>query len=358
MNVTKTFLPPFDDYVNALKKVWDSGWVTNRGENTVALEHEIKQKLGTKTCLAVNNGTLALQIALKALDIKGEVITTSLSYVATTTSILWEHCDPVFVDVLPETGGINPALIEQAITARTSCIMAVHCYGIPCDVEAIGAIAKKHSLKIIYDAAHSFGVSIKGQSIFNYGDISTTSFHATKLFNSVEGGGIFCANSELHERCRLLHQFGHDYDDYISQGTNAKMSEFHSIMGRLNLKHLDTIITLRKRIVEGYIEAMNDFPISFVVPRDTEVQWNFAYCPILFNNEKALLKSFNHLKKIGINCRRYFYPALNTLPYLSKSLPCPEGENFAKRVLCLPLFPQMTQQEQSNIIESLKKSFH
>ena len=357
MNVTKTFLPPFDDYVESLKRVWDSGWVTNRGENTIALEQEIKQKLGTKTCLAVNNGTLALQIALKALDIKGEVITTPLSYVATTTSILWEHCDPVFVDVLPETGGIDPALIEQAITPRTTCIMAVHCYGIPCDVEAIGAIAKKHSLKIIYDAAHSFGVTVKGQSIFNYGDISTTSFHATKLFNSVEGGGIFCANNELHEKCRLLHQFGHDYDDYISQGTNAKMSEFHSIMGRLNLRHLDTIIALRKEIVARYTEGMSDLPIRFIVPRNSEVQWNFAYCPILFGNETALLQSFKYLKEVGINCRRYFYPALNTLPYLGKSNPCPEGEGFAKRVLCLPLFPQMTQQEQSSIIRHLKDSF-
>ena len=335
INVTKTYLPPFEEYTAVLKRAWDKGWITNNGELVQELEAKLKVYLGLKNLLFTSNGTIVLQMALKALNITKEVITTPFSYVATTNAIVWEGCQPVFVDIDPLTFCIDVTKIEAAITPNTQAILATHVYGIACDVEAIEAIAKKHNLKVIYDGAHAFGVMYRGKSLLSYGDISTCSFHATKLFHTVEGGCIIANNDEVAHQLMLYRQFGHVYDDYISVGVNGKNSEFHAAMGLCVLPKMKAIIADRKQTSEQYDAALSHLLQGLVV--DAALEYNYGYYPVLFSSESKLLRVVELLKQNQISGRRYFYPSLNELSYVSQQ-PCPVSEDISKRILCLPIY--------------------
>jgi dTDP-4-amino-4,6-dideoxygalactose transaminase len=337
IHVTKTFLPPQEEYNAILKRAWDNGWLTNRGELVLELESKLKDFLGVKNVIAMTNGTLPIQIAIKALGLKGEIITTPFSYVATTSSILWEGCTPVFVDIHPEYLTIDETKIEAAITEHTSGILATHVYGNPCNVEVIEQIAKKYHLKVIYDAAHCFGVRYKGQSIFNYGDISTCSFHATKVFHSGEGGAVFCKDKEMLDTLFYHHNFGHKgKEDFQGIGINAKMSELHAAMGLSVLPHMPTILSERKKVVESYNELLNFSNFEKISIRKG-TNWNYGYYPVVFNSEEILVNVIDLLNRENIFPRRYFYPSLNTLPYI-KPHKCEISESISSKVLCLPLY--------------------
>jgi dTDP-4-amino-4,6-dideoxygalactose transaminase len=339
INVTKTFLPPREIYDRYLNGIWESGWITNNGPLTKELTDQLKGFLGVDELVLCNNGTIAIQIALKALNITGEVITTPFSYVATTNSILWENCTPVFADIREDDFCIDASRIEEKITERTQAILAVHVYGLPCDVEKIEAIAKKHNLRVIYDAAHAFGVQYKDKSILSYGDISTCSFHATKLFHTVEGGAVIAKDPELSKRLQLLHMFGHIGDEYFCLGINGKNSEFHAAMGLSVLPFVKDIIAKRKTIFSIYDEMLNLEKIS--KPKSVlSFDYNYAYYPVLFENEATLLRVREMLEKNGIFTRRYFYPSLNQLHFI-KYQSCPVSENISKRILALPLFYEL-----------------
>src|SRR4030095_3077900 len=341
INVTKSYLPPIEEYQKYLSKIWESSWLTNQGPLAQELELGLKEHLGVKNLLFVSNGTIAIQLDIKALALTGEIITTPFSYVATTTSILWENCTPVFADIDRGTCCINPEQIESLITKKTSAILATHVYGIPCAVERIGEIAKKNKLKIIYDGAHAFDVKYKGRSVFEYGDVSALSFHATKLFHTVEGGAIITQDNELYKKILLYRSFGHIGDDYYTIGINGKNSEFHAAMGLCNLSKINDIIRRRKAIAKHYFSQLESLPLTF--PRIPEhVEYNYAYFPVFFPEEDRLKKGGSKLARKAINTRRYFYPSLNKLPYLTSSDQCPVSEDLAKRVLSLPFYPQLT----------------
>lgn len=335
--VTKTFLPPQAEYQAHLNKAWDAGWITNRGALVKELEVELQSYLGIPNIIATTNGTLPLQIAIKALNLTGEIITTPFSYVATTSSIVWESCKPIFVDIHPEYLTIDETRIEAAITKNTTAILATHVFGNPCEVDAIEAIAKKHNLKVIYDAAHCFGVQYKGQSIFKYGDISTCSFHATKLFHTGEGGAIVANTKELHEQCFQLHNFGHmGQEDFSGLGINAKMSELQAAMGLAVLPYMAEILLERKRVIDSYNKNLDFSKLQKIKIREGTA-WNQSYYPVIFENESRLLTVKEELNKKGVFPRRYFYPSLSQLPYI-KEQPAPIAESIAARILCLPVY--------------------
>jgi len=352
INVTKTFLPPQEEYNAILKRAWDTGWMTNRGVLVQELEEKLKDYLGVPNMIATTNGTLPLQIAIKALGLKGEIITTPFSYVATTSSIVWEGCTPVFVDIHPEYLTIDETKIEAAITKKTSAILATHVFGNPCAVEEIEIIAKKYNLKVIYDAAHCFGVTYKGQSIFNYGDISTCSFHATKLFHTGEGGALFCKDKELQNKLFSHHNFGHKTSEsFQGIGVNAKMSELQAAMGLAVLPNIKGIFNLRKKIVELYNDNLNFTELSKLKLR-ANIYWNYSYYPVLFNNETDLINALINLNRENIHPRRYFYPSLNKLDYV-RNVDCIISEDVASRILCLPLSHDLSSVEVKIIYEIL-----
>lgn len=353
ITVTKTYLPPFEEYNAVIRRAWDNAWITNNGELVLELEEKLKEYLSVNNLLFTSNGTIVLQMALKALNITKEVITTPFSYVATTNAIIWEGCKPVFVDIDPLTCCIDAEKIEAAISCDTQAILATHVYGIPCDVEKIAAIAEKHNLKVIYDAAHSFGCVYKGKSLLSYGDISTCSFHATKLFHTVEGGCIIANNQELAKKLYLYRQFGHVYDDYISIGVNGKNSEFHAAMGLCVLPQMTNIIKIRKEIVEKYDALLKGFVSKPVLPAGTV--YNYSYHPVLFHNEVDLLKAMKELNKNDIAGRRYFYPSLNTLTFV-ESISCPLSEDISSRILCLPLYYDLDLKDVQRIADCIIKS--
>ncbi len=338
INVTRTFLPPLEEYEAYLKQIWDGGQLTNQGPLLHEFEQKVSAYLGVENFHFVANGTLALQVSLKALGIEeGEVITTPFSYVATATSILWERCTPVFVDIDSKTFCIDPGKIEAAITKNTKAIMPVHVYGNPCDVERIQDIAEKHNLKVIYDAAHAFGVTYKGRSLMSYGDISVCSFHATKLFHTIEGGAIIVRDKKVSEKVELLKRFGHNDDNYYTVGTNAKATEFQAAMGLCMLRYIDEIQASRKEVMRLYGTYLDD---SIQRPQGLElVNANGAYYPIIMKTEVAFLGVMKRLNERNIFPRRYFHPSLNTLPYLKGTrVSCPVSEDIAARVMCLPLY--------------------
>ena len=354
INVTKTFLPPQQEYNAILKRVWDKGWITNRGALVQELEEKLKQYLNVPNIIATTNGTLPLQIAIKALELKGEIITTPFSYVATTSSIVWEGCTPVFVDIHPEYLTIDETKIEAAITSKTSAILATHVFGNPCAVEEIEAIAKKHNLKVIYDAAHCFGVNYKGQSIFNYGDISTCSFHATKVFHTGEGGALFTKNKDLNDTLFYHHNFGHkDPETFQGIGINAKMSELQAAMGLAVLPYFKLILKERKRVVDLYNQKLNFLKLKSIKIREY-TNWNYSYFPIVFNSELQLQTVIIELNKNEIHPRRYFYPSLNTLSYLNK-VEMPISESVASRILCLPLYHDLNETTILNVCKIINK---
>lgn len=342
INVTKTFLPPIEEYEEYLREIWASDQLTNQGPLVKRLEAELRDYLGVRNLHFVTNGTTALQLALRALDItEGEVITTPFTYVATTSAILWERCTPVYVDIDPATLCIDVNKIEAAITPRTKAIMPVHVFGNPCDVDKIDAIAKKHNLKVIYDAAHAFGVEYKGKSLFDYGDISIGSFHATKLFHTIEGGCLVVKDKVISEKLDLLKRFGHNGDDHIMLGINAKANEFQAAMGLCNLKYVGSIIEKRKEIAQLYDNLLGD-----ICARPTfasESTRNYAYYPVILKNELQLRSVTQKLQDVNIFPRRYFYPSLNNLPYTKTSAEiCPVSEDIATRILCLPFYADMS----------------
>lgn len=348
INVTKTFLPTQEEYNAILKRAWDKVWITNRGELVKELEQKLKDYLDVPNIIATTNGTLPLQIAIKALGLTGEVITTPFSYVATTSSIVWEGCIPVFVDIHPEYLTIDETKIEAAITPKTSAILATHVFGNPCAVEEIERIAKKHNLKVIYDAAHCFGVTYKGKSIFEYGDVSTCSFHATKLFHTGEGGAIFTNDVVLHNKLFYHHNFGHKgKESFQGIGINGKMSELQAAMGLAVLPYIESILLARKSLVEFYKDNLQTFQL---LPLRKGTQWNYAYFPILFNSEEQLLSAERKMNENNMYPRRYFYPSLNLLEYV-KGQACPISEGISKRILCLPLYPELSKEIASQICE-------
>lgn len=356
INVTKTFLPPLEEYVKYLEQIWESSWVTNQGPLVEKLEEQLKDYLGVKNLLLVTNGTIALQLAIKALDLTGEIITTPYSYVATTTSILWENCQPVFCDIENKTYCIDTEKIESLITDKTSAIMPTHVYGFPCDVKKIQEIANKHNLRVIYDGAHSFGVKINDESVYNFGDISTISFHATKLFHTIEGGAIITRDDKLAEKLFLYRAFGHLDDDYFSIGINGRTSEFNAAMGLCNLPRIKEFIEKRKDFNELYKQSLKTSPLVYPQIPDN-IFYNYSYFPVVFPTEEKMLSVKKNLADNDINTRRYFYPSLNKLPYITGPI-CPVSESIASRVLCLPVSHSMTSEDILTISEIINNSFN
>lgn len=355
INVTKTFLPQQDVYKSYLDRIWNSGWVTNNGGLCLELQEKIAKFHGVENVILTANGTLSLQMAIKALSLKGEIITTPFSYIATSAAVVWENLRPVFVDIDAEHLTIDEAKIEFAITENTSAILATHVFGNPCNVEAIDRIAKKHNLKVIYDAAHCFGIEYKQQSIFNFGDVSTCSFHATKIFHTAEGGALFTKNPELHKKLVYSSNFGHlENYDYQGLGINAKMSELQAAMGLSIFPSIDEILHARKKAVECYEKLLVFDKLSKVKIRE-ETKWNYSYFPIIFQSEYSLLRCLTQLNKSNIYPRRYFYPSLNTIQYLSGQH-MPISESIAKRILCLPLYHDLQHQEITAICDVINES--
>ncbi len=358
INVTKSFLPEKEAYIRYVNEIWERGHLTNNGPLLQQLEQELMQYLGAEHLYYCSNGTVVLQIALKAFKIKGDVITTPFSYCATTNAILWENCNPVFVDIDPETLNIDPEKLEEAITPATQAILATHVYGNPCDVERIAAIARKHQLIVIYDAAHAFGVTYKGKSLLRYGDVATCSFHATKVFHSIEGGALISNHPELHNEFQLLRAFGHRGDEeYHYAGINGKNSEFHAAMGLCNLPHVPDIIASRKEVFNGYDEVLD---WNFLTkPKIREgVDYNYAYYPVLLESERVLKAVQTALLANDIGARRYFYPSLNTLPFVPGRFSCPVSEDVSARVLALPLYVGLPESDVARISTIINDTVH
>jgi dTDP-4-amino-4,6-dideoxygalactose transaminase len=343
--VTKSFLPPIEEYMAHVQRAYNNQWLTNRGKLVQELEQKLTDYLELKESkiLCMNNGTIPLQIALKLLGNGGEIITTPFSYVATTAAIVWENCTPVFVDIHPEYLTIDETKIEAAITNKTTCILATHVFGNPCHVEEIERIAKKNNLKVIYDAAHCFGVKYKGKSIFEYGDVSTCSFHATKLFHTGEGGAIFCKDKDLFQKISLSHSFGHMGDEYFQLGINGKMSELQAAMGLSVLKYMKQIIDKRKYNFDCYKSQFKDTFRTLRIREKTE--YNFSYIPYILNSESQLKQTAERLAAIQVNARRYFFPSLNTLDFYSEYNNCPNSEKIANTILCLPNYFELAESE-------------
>jgi len=343
IHVTKSFMPPIGEYEEYLKQIWDTNQLTNNGPLSKQFEEKVTEylEIDKKRFKFVANGTLALQLALRSLGIiEGEVITTPFSYVATTSAILWERCSPVYVDIDPYTLNIDPTKIEAAITPNTKAILAVHVFGNPCDVYEIEKIAQKHNLKVIYDAAHAFDVRLKGKSIFEFGDVSITSFHATKLFHTIEGGAVYSKTTKTIKKTELLKRFGHDGDDHKMLGINAKATEFQAAMGLANLKYIESNIKKRQQHTNLYDQSISAPLQRPIIGED--VTYNYAYYPIILKDQKTTLKLQKTLSKKGIFARRYFYPSLNKLPYISNLNQCPVSEDIATRIICLPLYSELS----------------
>lgn len=352
--VTKTFLPPQEEYQAILSRAWNEGWITNRGVLVMELEEKLKSYLKVSNIIATTNGTLPLQIAIKALGLKGEIITTPFSYVATTSSIVWENCTPIFVDIDPDYWTIDENKIEAAITSRTSAILATHVFGNPCNIEAMERIAKKYDLKVIYDAAHCFGVEYKGKSIFRYGDVSTCSFHATKLFHTGEGGAIFTRDEKLHQCLYFHHNFGHNGPEkFEGLGINAKMSELQAGMGLAVLKYLDFLVSNRKNVFLNYLKAFEKNKDLRLLKKRPGTTINYSYFPIILSTEKIALDLKEEMEKKNIFPRRYFYPSLNQMEYVITQS-CPVSESYASRILCLPIYHDLSVNQQSEVIEIIK----
>jgi dTDP-4-amino-4,6-dideoxygalactose transaminase len=353
--VTKPFLPPYEEYESYIRDIWQRQWLTNNGPLVNELEVKLKEYLDVPHMLFVNNGTMALQLAIRALELKGEVITTPFSFIATTSSAMWENCKPVFVDIRTDTWNIDPEKIEAAITPNTSAILATHVFGNPCDIDAIDEIARKHNLKVIYDAAHCFGVKYKGQSIFSYGDISTVSFHATKLYHTIEGGAVFTQKPELLKKMAYMRNFGFDGpENFACVGINAKNSEFNAAMGLVNLNYANEILNKRRDIYWYYKDKLQGLEMTMQTITKNTV-YNHAYFPIVLPSEQVMKKMEQYLNANLISPRRYFYPSLNTLSFVDK-YDCPSSLCISSRILCLPMHHTLTTEEVSFVVRILLRA--
>jgi dTDP-4-amino-4,6-dideoxygalactose transaminase len=355
INVTKTFLPPFEEYEKFLYQIWKTKHITNNGPLHDQHIDKLKNYLNLNHIITTANGTLPLQLALNLFGNCGEIITTPFSYVATTAAIVWEKCKPVFVDIDPEYLTIDENKIEEAINEKTTAILATHVYGNICNVEQIDLIAKKYNLKVIYDAAHCFGVEYKDKSIFDYGDISTCSFHGTKIYHTGEGGAIFCKDEKNYKELNYRHNFGHmNQQDFHGLGINAKMSELQAALGLSIFPYIDSIIDERKTICEFYNNNLSFNFYSEIAIRKG-LKWNYAYYPILFESENQLLIVKSNLEKGNIFPRRYFYPSLEELPYIDSDS-CSIAKSIASRVLCLPLYVGLRVNELKKIVNIINQS--
>ena len=360
ITVTSPLLPSLDEFIPMLKDIWDRKWLTNNGYYHKELEKALAEYLGVEHLSLFTNGTLPLITALQAMKITGEVITTPYSFVATTHSIWWNGLKPVFVDVDEETGNINPEKIEAAITPHTTAIMPVHVYGTPCNMDRIQEIADIYGLKVIYDAAHAFGVKKDGKSVLKWGDMSTLSFHATKVYNTVEGGALICHDAATKKRIDFLKNFGFaDETTVVAPGINSKMDEIRAAYGLLNLKQVDDAIAKRKATAERYRAALKDVPGIRMLKDIEGVRHNYAYFPI-FIDEKAYGMSrdalYDKLKEYNIFGRRYFYPLISTFSAykgLDSANPknLPVAHKLADQVLCLPMFAGMDSESTNRVIE-------
>ena len=362
VRVTSPLLPPLEEFTTMLEDIWQRRWITNNGQYHQQLEQALAEYLKVPYISLFTNGTLPLLTALQALDIKGEVITTPYSFVATTHSIWWNGCTPVFVDIDPETGNIDPAKIEAAITPRTSAIMPVHVYGNPCQTKEIQDIADRHGLKVIYDAAHAFGVEVDGESVLNVGDMSTLSFHATKVYNTLEGGAIIMHDAKTKQRIDYLKNFGFAGEiEVVAPGINSKMDEVRCAYGLLNLKQVDAAIAHRRRVAEKYREALRDVPGIRFFDDMPGVRHNYGYFPIFVNAEEYGMtrdELYFKMQKAGVYGRRYFYPLISTFsPY--RELPSAAPENLpvatkmANEVICLPMHQDLTEKDIERVIEQI-----
>ena len=354
INVTKTYLPDKEKYKKYIDEIYESGWVTNDGSLVRKLEKRLEDYLGVKNLVLVSSGTTALEIAYRTLDINGFAITTPFSFVATTSSLVTNNILPIFADIDIETLNIDVDNIEELITANTSAIVPVHVFGNCCDVEKIDYIAKKYNLKVIYDAAHAFNITYKGSSILNYGDISTLSFHATKIFHTIEGGALVINNDDLVQKARYLINFGIKDAEHIPHlGINAKMNEFEAAMGLCMLDEIQEIIDKRKMIYEIY-ERYLDGLVKFQ-KRNNFSSKNYSYFPVIFKSNNELLKVQKSLNNNNIFPRRYFYPSLDTLNYIEPKQKCSISRDISERILCLPIYPELCETEQMKIIKILQE---
>lgn len=357
--VTKPFLPPLEELIPYLERIWESGVLTNNGPFHQQFEEALGKFLGVHHLSLFTNGTIALVSALQALRITGEVITTPYSFVATAHSLLWNGIKPVFVDIDPDTLNLDPQKIEAAITPRTTAILPVHCYGNPCDVDAIQRIADNYNLKVIYDAAHAFGVEYEGKSILEYGDLSVLSLHATKVFNTFEGGAIACRNARIKRHIEHLKNFGFvDETTVVATGINGKMHEFSAALGVLQLKYVRSAIAKRRQIDATYRRELQKVHGIRCLPRGGQAVDNFAYFPILVEDEYPLSRDelYAALADAGVHGRRYFYPLISNFP-MYRGLPSAARDNLpvanrvSERVICLPIYPDLREEDQRRVID-------
>lgn len=359
--VTQPYLPPLEEFFPYLEKIWENKILTNSGPMHQELEQKLSEYLGVEHVILFNNGTNALLTALQVLNLSGEVITTPYSFIATSHSIAWNNLSPVFIDIDENSLNLDPEKIEAAITERTSAIMPVHCYGNPCEVKAIQEIAEKYNLKVIYDAAHAFGVKDKNGSILRHGDLSVLSFHATKVFNTFEGGAIVCSDASIKKRINQLKNFGIvDETSVTDIGINGKMSEINAAFGLLQLQHIDAAMNRRQQIDQQYRSKLRNINGITIVPQANEVSHNHSYFPILIEPEYSLSRDelYQSLKNDGIFTRRYFYPLISEFPMYS-GMPSASIENLpisnkiAQKILCLPIYPSITDDEVNSIVAKI-----
>lgn len=364
ITVTSPLLPPLEEFIPYLEDIWNRKWITNNGYYHQELEKALCDYLGVEYISVFTNGTLPLITALQALRITGEVITTPYSFVATTHSLWWNGIKPVFIDIDPLTGNLDTSKIEAAITPKTTAIMPVHVYGNPCDTEAIQAIADKYGLKVIYDAAHAFGVKVNGESILKAGDISTLSFHATKTYNTVEGGALISHDAKTKQRIDYLKNFGFAGEtEVVAPGINSKMDEVRAAYGLLNLKHVDTAIEARHQVDTAYREALADVPGITMFEHRPDVIYNYSYFPIFIDSEKYGMtrdELYFKMRDNNILGRRYFYPLISQfstyrgLPSASKEN-LPVATKMANEVICLPMHHSLSTEDVKHVINLIRQ---
>jgi len=357
ITATKPFSPPLEEYQSKIAEIFSNNWFTNHGPMVTELEQKLKDYFDVPYLVIVSNGTIALQIAIKALDLRDEVITTPFSYVATTSSIFWENCTPRFADINPITLNIEPSAIRNLISDRTSGIIATNVYGYPCDFESINKLSKEFNIPVIYDNAHGFSSKYKGKDLLNQGNISTISFHATKLFHSVEGGAIVCQDEKTYKKLLSLRNFGHTSPyTFDGVGINGKMNELCGAMGLVNLNHLDEILAKRKKQWNYYFKELSNTSLDTMSYNYDEVEFNHAYFPVIFDKEVKLIETMAALERKNVFTRRYFSPSLNMLGYLTIKDSCPISEDISSRIICLPLYHDLSIEDQDLILNTIKKT--
>ncbi len=358
IQVAKTPLPSLEEYNRYLKMIWKSNWVTNDGDLVKKLEVKLASMFGIDSLALVVNGTVGLQLAIKALDLKGEIITTPFTFAATTNVILWEGLRPVFADINPNTFNIDPKEVEKKITKNTTAILAVHVFGNPCDIDALSTIAQKYNIKLIFDAAHAFGVKYKNKSVLKFGDVSVLSFHATKTFHTIEGGAVISKDKKIRKNLRLMRNFGIASEEKVLLcGINAKMNEFQAAMGLSNISYIPSVLRKRKNIYKEYKKAflgVRDITFQSLITDD----YNYSYMPVLFKNKRMRDLIYTMLEINGIKARKYFYPLTSNFPYIKKSANnsfLPNAHKVSNSILCLPIFSDMKIEDVKRITSIIKK---